>query len=139
MSGLATGGGIGVLATVKGVAAGDVDLIAPLGSVDAGDAGIRVSGNLSIAANQVLNTANIAAGGSSAGTNGPVAVSVALATLTSAADATAAGPATAAPAGWAAAKPPEPAPDAADVLSIIAVEVIGYGDGTDESEEVLGR
>src|SRR5262249_58447364 len=48
LAGLATGGGIGVLASVKGVPPGDVDLIAPAGVVDAGDAGIRVSGNLNI-------------------------------------------------------------------------------------------
>ena len=46
LAGLATGGGIGVLATVAGVAPGNVDLIAPVGVVDAGDAGIRSSGNL---------------------------------------------------------------------------------------------
>ncbi len=46
LAGLSTGGGIGVLATVAGVPPGDVDLIAPTGVVDAGDAGIRVSGKL---------------------------------------------------------------------------------------------
>ncbi|MGB8165868.1 MAG: filamentous hemagglutinin family protein, partial [Chthoniobacteraceae bacterium] len=71
LAGLATGGGIGVLATVKGVAPGDVDLIAPKGSVDAGDAGIRVTGNLNIAAVTVLNADNISVGGTSTGT--PVA------------------------------------------------------------------
>jgi filamentous hemagglutinin len=45
LAGLATGGGIGVLATTAGVKPGDVDLIAPTGVVDAGDAGIR-AGNL---------------------------------------------------------------------------------------------
>ncbi|MFZ2280014.1 MAG: filamentous hemagglutinin family protein, partial [Prosthecobacter sp.] len=39
LAGLATGGGIGVLATVVGVRPGNVDLIAPIGAVDAGDAG----------------------------------------------------------------------------------------------------
>jgi filamentous hemagglutinin len=43
LAGLATGGGIGVLATVAGVPPGDVDLIAPTGTIDAGDAGIRSS------------------------------------------------------------------------------------------------
>ncbi len=36
LAGLATGGGIGVLATVAGVKPGEVDLIAPNGAVDAG-------------------------------------------------------------------------------------------------------
>ena len=67
LAGLATGGGIGVLDTVAGVPPGDVDLIAPAGTVDAGDAGIRVSGNLNISAVQVLNAGNIAVSGVSAG------------------------------------------------------------------------
>jgi hypothetical protein len=67
LAGLATGGGIGVLASRKGVAAGDVDLIAPVGTVDAGDAGIRSSGNLNIAAQQIANAANIATGGTTSG------------------------------------------------------------------------
>jgi hypothetical protein len=68
LAGLATGGGIGVLATVSGVAPGNVDLIAPVGTIDAGDAGIRSSGNLNIAALQVLNASNIQTGGTSTGT-----------------------------------------------------------------------
>jgi filamentous hemagglutinin len=63
------------LATVAGVAPGNVDLIAPFGAVDAGDAGIRATGNLNIAANIVLNAANISVGGTSGGT--PAAASVA--------------------------------------------------------------
>ena len=42
-----------------GRSAGDANLIAPRGTVDAGAAGIRVSGNLNIAALQVLNAFNI--------------------------------------------------------------------------------
>ena len=38
LAGLATGGGIGVLATLAGVAPGNVDLIAPVGVIDAGRA-----------------------------------------------------------------------------------------------------
>ena len=68
LAGLATGGGIGVLATVGDVAPGNVDLIAPRGTVDAGDAGIRATGNLNIAAVQVLNADNIRVAGSSTGT-----------------------------------------------------------------------
>ena len=62
LGGLATGGGIGVLAAVEGVKPGNVDLIAPKGYVDAGDAGIQSTGNLNIAANVVLNASNISAG-----------------------------------------------------------------------------
>ncbi len=71
LAGLATGGGIGVLQTLQGVPPGDIDLIAPVGVVDAGDAGIRVSGNLNIAAVRVLNAANIEVQVNSTGT--PVA------------------------------------------------------------------
>ena len=59
LAGLGTGGGIGVLAAVQGVAPGNVDLIAPRGFIDAGDAGIRSTGNLNLAAVQVLNASNI--------------------------------------------------------------------------------
>ena len=55
----ATGAGIATLAPIAEVPAGDVDLYAPLGTIDAGEAGIRVSGNINIHAQQVLNAANI--------------------------------------------------------------------------------
>ena len=62
LAGLATGGGIGVLETVVGVPPADVDLIAPVGTVNAGDMRIRVSGNINIAALIVLNAGNIQVG-----------------------------------------------------------------------------
>ena len=64
---LGTGAGIATLATLAEVPAGDVDLYAPLGTIDAGEAGIRVSGNVNIAAQNVLNAANIKAKGDSVG------------------------------------------------------------------------
>ena len=67
--GAVTGSGIGAL-FVAGGTAGDVDLIAPKGTVNAGDAGIR-AGNLNIAAQVVLGADNISVSGSSSGT--PVA------------------------------------------------------------------
>lgn len=67
--GAVTGSGIGAL-FVAGGTAGDVDLIAPNGTVDAGDAGIR-AGNLNIAAQVVLGADNISVSGTSTGT--PVA------------------------------------------------------------------
>lgn len=66
LQGAANGSGIGALAPVGG-AAGDVDLIAPRGTVNAGDAGIR-AGNLNIAAQVVLGADNIKVSGTSAGT-----------------------------------------------------------------------
>ena len=46
---------------------GDVDLIAPKGTVNAGDAGIRSAGNLFIAAQTVVGADNIQVGGISVG------------------------------------------------------------------------
>jgi hypothetical protein len=69
LQGAASGSGIGAL-TPAGGTAGDVDLIAPKGTVNAGDAGIR-AGNLNIAAQVVLGADNISVSGTSTGT--PVA------------------------------------------------------------------
>jgi hypothetical protein len=66
LQGVATGSGIGALAGQPGVIAGDVDLIAPKGAVNAGEAGIRAT-NLNIAAQVVLNAQNIQVSGTSAG------------------------------------------------------------------------
>lgn len=66
--------GLGPLAAPD---AGDVYLFAPAGSIDAGEAGIRSSGNIVINALSVRNASNISAGGSSQGV--PVAASGSLA------------------------------------------------------------
>ncbi|HEY8903776.1 MAG TPA: filamentous hemagglutinin family protein [Chthoniobacterales bacterium] len=89
LAGLSTGGGIGVLDTVEGVPPGNVDLIAPNGIVDAGDAGIRSSGNLNIAAVKVLNASNISFGGTSTGVpSAPVTAAPNISGLSSGASAT---------------------------------------------------
>lgn len=62
-----TGSGIGTVIGYAGVEPGDLDLIAPVGTVDAGDAGIRVAGNFNVAAMYVLNTDNIKVGGDTKG------------------------------------------------------------------------
>jgi filamentous hemagglutinin family protein len=132
LAGLATGGGIGVLATVKGVPPGDVDLIAPRGSVDAGDAGIRVTGNLNIAAVQVLNADNIQVGGTSTGT--PVTPLVAapnLAGLASVGNTTAAATTAAEEAARQARTQAAPADE---VPSLILVEVPDYDPGDETTE-----
>jgi hypothetical protein len=61
-----TGSGIQTLATSDGVEPGDVDLFAPQGVVNAGDAGI-VAGNLTIAATAVIGADNIQFGGVAVG------------------------------------------------------------------------
>jgi len=125
LSGLATGGGIGVLATVAGVEPGDVDLIAPMGVIDAGDAGIRVSGNLNLAAVQVLNASNIKVSGASAGVPAPPAVSApSLGSLAAASNAAGASVSNARDLAGAQGSS---ASQTALPPSLITVEVIGYG------------
>ncbi|KAF1047991.1 MAG: hypothetical protein GAK35_00411 [Herbaspirillum frisingense] len=77
-----TGAGIATLAPIAEVPPGDVDLIAPLGTIDAGEAGIRVSGNVNVAALQVVNAANIQVQGKSTGL--PVIAAVNIGALTNA-------------------------------------------------------
>lgn len=71
--GLPNGAGIGTLATVPGTPPADVDLVAPNGIVDAGDAGIRVSGNFNVFAVKILGTDNIEVGGVATGLPQPPA------------------------------------------------------------------
>lgn len=80
-----SGAGIGTLNPIPEVPAGDIDLIAPLGTIDAGEAGIRVSGNVNLAALQVLNAANIQVQGEASGIPLPPVVNTGALTAASAA------------------------------------------------------
>jgi hypothetical protein len=121
-----SGSGIGVLLSSPDVVPGDVDLIAPNGEVNAGDAGIRSAGNLTIAAPRVVGADNIQVGGVSTGvpvTGTGVSGSVASAASSSTAAAIEAGadptkllPATAA-------GPPDSG------LGTVVVDVLGFEDG----------
>ena len=83
-----TGAGIATLNPIPEVPPGDVDLIAPLGTIDAGEAGIRVSGNVNLAAMQVVNAENIQVQGDAVGIPVVAAVNVgALSNASSAASA----------------------------------------------------
>ncbi|WP_448101688.1 filamentous haemagglutinin family protein [Luteibacter jiangsuensis] len=74
--GQVSGAGIATLQSIEGAPAGDAYLIAPRGTVDAGDAGIRVSGNIVIAAARVANADNIQVKGETIGVPVTAAVNV---------------------------------------------------------------
>ncbi|WP_454629937.1 filamentous haemagglutinin family protein [Bradyrhizobium cenepequi] len=115
-----SGAGVATLNPIPEVPAGDIDLIAPLGTIDAGEAGIRVSGNINLAALQIVNAANIQVQGTTSGL--PTVQGPPVAALTAANDT-----------AGAAAKPATPArPDDTDRPSVILVEFLGFGGGDGE-------
>ncbi|MEX1117518.1 MAG: filamentous hemagglutinin family protein [Terrimicrobiaceae bacterium] len=132
LGGLATGGGIGVLASVAGVKPGGVFLIAPQGTIDAGDAGIRATGDITLAADAVLNADNISAGGTSTGV--PAAPTVAAPSIGGLSSASSSTAATSNAATQVADQArPTPTPEE-EIPSEIVVEVLGYGGGEGSSE-----
>ncbi len=128
LAGLSTGSGIGVLATLVGVAPGDVDLIAPAGTIDAGDAGIRASGNVSVSALHIVNGSNIQASGATTGV--PTVAAPNIGGLTAAASSTAAS--SGAATSVSSQQQNEAQAQGNVIPSIINVEVLGYGGGDDE-------
>lgn len=127
LQGAVAGSGIGALQS-GATPAGDVDLIAPKGTVNAGDAGIR-AGNLNIAAQVVLGADNIAVSGTSTGT--PVADTSAVTAASS--GATSGGDDASRVVeslNQAAAESAKAAQELAAALrpSVVRVEVLGYGE-----------
>jgi Filamentous haemagglutinin family outer membrane protein len=119
-----TGAGIASLQTTPDSPPGDVFLIAPRGTVDAGDAGVRVSGNLSVAALFVVNADNFKVQGATVGI--PTVVGPNIGALTTASNAT-----------GAAAKTAEPSKSdgGRDTPSVIIVEVLGYGGESEQDSQ----
>ncbi|WP_229682950.1 filamentous haemagglutinin family protein [Alloalcanivorax dieselolei] len=111
-----TGAGIATLAPIPEVPPGDIDLIAPLGVIDAGEAGIRVSGSINVAALQVVNAENIQVQGDSTGL--PAVAAVNVGALTSASNAASSAVQAAEQVGR---RYQQQQP------SIINVEILGYG------------
>ncbi|WP_339799515.1 filamentous haemagglutinin family protein [uncultured Marinobacter sp.] len=111
-----TGAGIATLAPIPEVPPGDIDLIAPLGVIDAGEAGIRVSGSINVAALQVVNAENIQVQGDSTGL--PAVAAVNVGALTSASNAASSAVQAAEQVGRRYQQQP----------SIINVEILGYGE-----------
>ncbi|MCC7705526.1 filamentous hemagglutinin family protein [Janthinobacterium sp. GW460P] len=118
-----TGAGIATLAPIAEVPAGDVDLLAPLGTIDAGEAGIRVSGSVNLAALTVVNAANIQVKGEAKGM--PTVASVNVAAMTNAS--AAASQATAAAQDVV---QRERAATRAAQPSVFTVRVLGFGNDT---------
>ncbi|MGO4685639.1 filamentous haemagglutinin family protein [Hyphomicrobium sp. 2TAF46] len=119
-----SGAGIAILSPIPGIAAGNIDLIAPLGTIDAGEAGIRSSGNVNLAALHVVNAANIQAQGNTTGV--PQIQAPNIGGLTEASNAS----------GAAAKQAANPAQSgASEQPSVIIVEVIGFGGGNDGADD----
>jgi hypothetical protein len=115
-----TGAGIAAFQPAPGVAAPNVYLIAPRGTVDAGAAGVRVAGNLFLAAAHVANADNFQVSGSAIGLP-QLNTSVQVGVQTSAASSSAIQAAQSAVQGATATQP----------RSVITVEVLGFGDEQD--------
>ena len=116
-----SGAGIGTLNPIPEVAPGDIDLIAPLGTIDAGEAGIRVSGNVNLAALQVINAANIQVQGDAKGIPLPPVVNTGALTAASSATSSVVAEATRL------AERARPAVRT-DVPVIVTVRLLGFGD-----------
>lgn len=119
-----TGAGIAALNPIPSVPRGNINLVAPLGTIDAGEAGIRSSGNVNLAALQIVNAANITAQGTTTGV--PVVQAPNISGALAASNATAATQQTGLPAQS----------SGSDQPSIIVVEFLGFGgsQGTDDDE-----
>lgn len=143
VQGAAAGSGIRIQLTTPGDRAGDVDLIAPEGEVNAGDAGIGSAGDLYVAAPRVVGADNIQVSGTSSGvpvadTGGLGASLGGVSNLASGASNTA----EQAMGNLGDAKESSTTPIADSALTFLEVEVLGYGDevkGDENKKEEQGK
>jgi filamentous hemagglutinin family protein len=124
LNGLVSGAGIGTIQSTPDAPPASASLFAPRGTVNAGDAGLRSSGNIVVIALRVLNSGNISFAGSSSGIQ---PTSVNLGGLESASG-TAGGATQAALDSVAAAANRGSQSIARQLPSLITVEVLGFGD-----------
>ncbi len=117
-----SGAGIGTLDPIPQVPPGNLNLIAPQGTIDAGEAGIRVSGNANLAARVIINAANITVQGHATGL--PTIVTPNVAAITAASNTVGAANNVANEIAK-----QQVAAGTQDIPSIITVEVLGYGGG----------
>jgi hypothetical protein len=120
-----SGAGIATLQPLPDVPAGNVILVAPAGTIDPGEAGVRVAGNATLAARVVVTT-NLSVGGKTAG-----APTVAVASLGSVEAAGAAAGA----ASSAAESQGQRNANESDAASVVEVEVVSIGGTYDEEQK----
>ena len=131
---LATGSGIRTIQTTPEVPPGNVDLDAPVGTVNAGDAGIGAAGNINIAAAHVIGVDNINFGGSATGV--PSDLSSLGATLSGVSSVAAGATTSSTNAAQEAAAAKETAPLAQTALSWLDVFVTGLGEENCKQEDI---
>jgi len=132
---LASGSGIRTIQTEPDIPPGDVDLDAPVGTVNAGDAGIGAAGNINIAAAHVIGVSNINFGGTATGVPPEVGnLSAALSGVSSVASSATTSAETAVAAQASAAR--DIAPLAQNALSWLDVFVTGLGEENCKPDDV---
>jgi len=116
------------------VPAGNVDLIAPVGAVNAGDAGIGSAGNLNIAAREFVGADNVNFGGTATGV--PPAVGNLSASLSGASSAASSTSANASASADTTASRETTAPLTQAALSWLEVFVIGLGEDNCRPDDI---